>query len=714
LNQNGNQRSPRRGSHFGAAVFLSLLLYQLSTSSFAPYFSGFGGLRWRTTNSCRSADAPPVLPAYQRSAGDFSGSSSESITICVSEAFSLLGPVLEIEYASQSENIHSRLVAQLHDESGALLDEKILSPSPLDSQLPNWSTAMLTPGARHSGAAATITVRHSVPGNRHGTWFAVRDRVNFYHPARWHDFTPLGTPGMQLALCLLAGFFLFIWAKRSLFESPLSAGRFGLMLFVFGCAVHFRAELYFFWDEWHVLERFSKLGFPGVLYTHNEHFLPFFFSLYFVEAKLLGEHYLLYLTVSAALHAFNAFLVSLLLERLSGSGGNSRPAARLLGLLYLLSALHAEVLHWAFEQSILCAQALVLLALLNGLAAVEEGSFRKAVFAAIFAGLAPFFFGNGFAAVIQLPLLLGLSMPLSRARQSPHSVFALLQERIRRGFVTMVLVLLALVVPALLYYRFRDGVGTSVMQARPFANPLVLFQYLGVGSQLGTVLRGIGLFPSLDMESPTRFVHAVFPWLPVRLRVMFPSFIFAYLGLAVSLFCLGLSMCAKTRCRNFSLWLLGQLLIISAMLLPAFGRWQLGIDQSLSLRYHSQAALGLCIMVLPALLVLLTWRSDTGRMLRPLCKFCSVLIQALCVLHISAQLYLAQQFKYFTKDAVAHRVFAQQVRDWRQQLKAAAPSVFLPYEAPGTPLGGLQPRFPFTITLARHPDEIYRVLEWLK
>ena len=38
-----------------------------------------------------------------------------------------------------------------------------------------------------------------------------------------------------------------------------------------------------------VLDRFRLLGLPGVIYRHNEHFLPIFFALYYFEGLTFKE-----------------------------------------------------------------------------------------------------------------------------------------------------------------------------------------------------------------------------------------------------------------------------------------------------------------------------------------------------------------------------------------------------------------------------------------
>jgi hypothetical protein len=199
-----------------------------------------------------------------------------------------------------------------------------------------------------------------------------------------------GQNNPPLALLFLLALGLSAVVINPLFFRLSSLSFFMLLLFI-SFFVHFRSQCYFYWDEWHLLKRFSSSGFQGVVYSHNEHFLPLFFAFYFLEAKLLKGCYAAYLTISLLFHAVNALLLSLSLEELLSKKPGSRAASRILGVLFLISSLHTETLQWAFEQSLIISQFLFFAALLSGIGFVRTGNKMCFVLALLSALSSPFF-----------------------------------------------------------------------------------------------------------------------------------------------------------------------------------------------------------------------------------------------------------------------------------------------------------------------------------
>ena len=127
---------------------------------------------------------------------------------------------------------------------------------------------------------------------------------------------------LPFLICAALAATLLCWIIRSKAFAENNKAFF-LILLALSFFVHFRGTLFFFGDEWDFLRRLSFKGFSGVIYTHNEHFIPFFFTAYFVEVLVFGANYFLFILVSILIHAANAYAVSRLLRRVLAQLSNS-------------------------------------------------------------------------------------------------------------------------------------------------------------------------------------------------------------------------------------------------------------------------------------------------------------------------------------------------------------------------------------------------------
>jgi len=101
----------------------------------------------------------------------------------------------------------------------------------------------------------------------------------------------------------------------------------------------------FFGDSWDVL--YLYLIDPRViLQPHNEHFIPIFKFLYFIQYKVFGAHHLGYMLVLYALHAFAAVLI----YRIATQMQLSETAAIAAALIFAFDSAAWEVTGWSFEQ----------------------------------------------------------------------------------------------------------------------------------------------------------------------------------------------------------------------------------------------------------------------------------------------------------------------------------------------------------------------------
>jgi hypothetical protein len=667
------------------------VLFFFSVNRFLPAYQGFAVLDWVRTQHVERG----IPGAYRISDEDtaflsiLEGGRPIVEGSATSAAFRLQGDILELQFRGglPFPTLKTAHVILRTVDGQTLADERFPVPAP-----ESWLAYRLRVPENFIGTAVTLEVHsklYPVPGFA----FALRDRVDFYRSSpllSWQSYLQSPRMGELICLCLalvVAGVLFTLREIRPSWSALLG------IFFVCGCVVHFRSSAYFFWDEWHVFGRFQELGFPGVVYTHNEHFLPLFFAWYFVQAKLFADCYSLFLLVSLLIHALNAVLLVRILSELGESLPGCRPLSLLLGFLFLISALHGESLHWAFEQSLLLNQTAMLLGYLCLLRFVKSGSLSGLGGCACAVVAAPLLFGNGFVLSAHL-LLLCLAVGCSRGRHW--------QEIFKKKLLPLLAVcLFSAAIAAFLYLTHRQSAGhgiESAEQAGPFAHLREIAVYLFVGSEFGAVLRGVGFYPYLGPEE----LSSIFGAWPQA--VVSPETLLAGFGLLSSLFFLWFSTrVAEHRRTSLCLWLLGQGIILSCMLLPSLGRWQLGAQQSLSLRYHYPTLVGVAIMLLPVLSRL--WRAEEQGSKRGRCS--TAVLFFLLAGYLALQLHVGGTFTYFSSRGFENRLYVEKLADWQYRLLAAD-------QGQGAALlPGAEPAMPNTVAPGRSAAQIYAVLHWL-
>lgn len=419
-----------------------------------------------------------------------------------------------------------------------------------------------------------------------------------------------------------------------------------LVLFLVALLVQFRVDNFFYWDTWHLIDRFRLEGFGQIFTTHNEHFLPLGFAFLWAEFKLLGDFYLGYQLVSLFLHTLNSWFLYLVVKGLFFNKNGQYPIetlARVSGLGFSLSALHAEALQWEFEQTLLLSFLFCLLSILGGLRFLKSGSFHQALLAGFFALLAPLCFGNGFIVALLMGLLVLFSLCIN-------------QTSFKQGFILLATVAVFMALPVGFYLASLmdgsagDGKGVSLAYRTKYAAKYLLF-----GSQLGTVFRGLGLYPGLEFGS----ANALFGGIAEDSRYTSvnnfsdPENICMWLGCLSSLLLLGLSLLSRSLKKlNFFLIVLGQAWIIAAFLLPAWNRFDHGHGQALSLRYQYMALPGLFLSLAPLIL----WFSSSKKNSE---KTKANLGFLTAFFFIIAQLWQGTQFSYFTAPGRENRTYIE-------------------------------------------------------
>lgn len=444
-------------------------------------------------------------------------------------------------------------------------------------------------------------------------------------------------------------------------------GRWWLILWVVSFAVHFRFDVFYHWDDFDVLGRFAEQGLPSVLQPHNEHFLPLGLGLYFLETKLCGIHYGRLILVSTLLHATVGLLLAVFLTKLVNKVNPVPRAAQALSLLWLIAGVHIETMNWAFIQLNMFCEILTLGALIFAVEYLRSGKLEDAIRSALCCLFAPLCFGNG----LRLPFMI-----------APLALFELLRagkfsRQSLRSFAGLALIVAASGSVVLLYSRMADGKKPSLVEIQAHFQEVA--SYLLVGTQLATVLRGLGLFPSLYLEAPQ---HAAPEWIA---PYMTAEVFFASIGAVCSLALLA-AMWKLPRGR--ALWFLGQCFLVSAFALPALARWNLGTFQSLAMRYQYNALYGLAVLLMP---LFLRFFATAGRTPLRLALSCWVAVFTV------SQLYLASELDYFTRRGRENRAYVDRLRHWYAEGREPAATPVMP--------DGLNP--------SNDPMLIYRVLHFL-
>ena len=677
-------RKPRLLAYAAAAVLL--LCYQLSLNREVPLFRGWTALEWETLNGCADNGVPLQLAPGEKAIGTFTADGRKHY-YCRSKVFAGSGTALGVEYYRPASKAEPNAFLMLIDaRDGRTLKSWPLAEFPAVSPgVSGWREILLRLDFDGTGRDFFLLLR-SKGGTRQN--FALRNRLNFYqHNATLHRLQRAAAkyrPVLILALAAVLAVLLLM------IPTPPGARWPALLLLFFALAagVHFRVPVFFYWDEWHVLQRFQELGLPGVVYTHNEHFLPLFFATFFAESRLLGVHYHAYIFVSLALHTLNTWVLFHLLAALFGA--RHKKPALVLSMLFLVSGLHAETLEWAFEQSLLLSQLCILAALLITLRYMTEGGALRLLAVAALVCASPLFFGNGFSVVPQV-ILVGLYATVWKKGELS------VRSAVLRAAGLAAVSLSSAGAAALLYLSHAQGAGHGIAQADPWSNLTQVFRYFASGSQAGTILRGLGLFPTLN---PNAAPEAFFAWkklIPFLSAAPGEEIVFfAWVGLGVSLLLAVFAGCLKEGRSRLPLWLLGQLLIATCFILPSFGRWALGVEQSLSLRYHYPTVAWLCLIVFPLIAGLTTRFSSSSRGLLAAVKGAALL---LLTAHLACQLRLSSRLEHFTASGFDNRLAVQKIIAWR--------------ESESTP-PGFEPLFPQSVTPGRGPDDIYRVWRYLR
>lgn len=669
-------------------LVLALVFYQWLATPAERHFIGYQTLLPDATSDCYSGLLHPNLKYQAKTFGTFTGKKVKRNLLCKSTPLLVLSKNIEVSYAG-SPGLSVR--AQVVTEN---------SPEPISLNLPgvqpgqnanDWRKELIHLPDVERDQIIRLKIFDQDYKNK-DSWLIVRSRVDFFADKSWFESfrDQLAIPEVRMGASVVIAFLVTFLVFGSFFKS---AGNISFLVFIFALTffVHFRLENFFMWDEWHLIQRFYDQGIKGVFFSHNGHFMPVYFLFYYLVSKVSGDFYPLYLAVVCALHALNCFLLyKFLVSLIRDQESDTQWGAKILTVVYCVSALHLEILQGAASYCFLLNQLFTFIGISAVLKYYRENSSISFWLAIAMLILAPLTFGNGLMLLPQL-LLFGFIAYLER-----NSNRAEISKRAFRifkyGFFVSVIIVG-------LYIGFQGRKNESPSLGNLVGHFSEVSSYLAVGSQFGTIFRGLGFY------SDTNIV-AAYDHLPERIqqfvvyRHVAPEMVYAILGTALSFLILFLSVAMTSNKRQtFQFWLVSQLTIFLLFLLPTISRWDIGAFQSLSLRYQYSPLVYLMMMIFP--LTLWTLRYRLTRAILGIWIF----------VFVSSQVYWLLKDDQYTQLGIRHRAFADQLMDWGKVLERKGENVH--FQGIGYDIHGLYPIGSWTMTPNRTSEDIYNILKKL-
>lgn len=265
------------------------LLYNLSNSNSVSAFRGSIELKWP---SCANLNSGVIAIS----------------TRCDSEPFVSKGGYLRLEYAAKSNA--EFLIKSLNKNETYWFSPKRIYKAKSDK---DWN--LLEFQAGHSGEKFILESSSNVKIRTRATFYSreanAKSIISSITLPLFVLFTYAPADHFGWNIDRLYAFFSYIpsiivavfFAHYIL---KLEKQRY-LYFFLASLLVHFRHDVYFYFDEWTLLNVFQQQNIFS--YRHNEHYLPIFFWFFKLETKLFGLNYWLYLLVSNLIHAFNALMI---------------------------------------------------------------------------------------------------------------------------------------------------------------------------------------------------------------------------------------------------------------------------------------------------------------------------------------------------------------------------------------------------------------------
>ena len=664
-----------------AMLSFSTILYLLAINPPAEQYIGYTMMNPKTMVGFSKSDQPKdmLLPQSGWEA-DISSKDREIIT----DNFKLLSSRVSFDVLTYGCSlVNLRIIIQSADKI-AVSHQQVQFQMPVYDLGPTLKAIFVDFPNEFVGKDVSLSIKLDEFVSPQSS-FSIRDRLDFFRPLEPEAASFMGKahslryyfsvrPGIKMVIAFLLGCACWL-VMRNLIRRPIAISyrELTILVLIFS-SVAWRSSVFFYWDEWHALNRFIEEGIAAIRYVHNEHFLPVFWLIYYAQILLWGDWYQGYILVSFAVHIINSLLLFLMLKELCPRDKENAAiwtnVRAVVTLFYAINPLHAEVLHWSFVQCVLLQQTALLVALCSLFKYLRSGRILQIAILTLCTLFAPFLFGNGFAFAFVLPLaavawyfldFFNRSDQLdSKSRLFEGSYLIVFAKRCG---LTILMLLITLGFGAYQYSIHKEGFGHTLdiklSSYNPFENSKAIVEYLFVGSQFGGVLRGLALFPSLKPYA----AHSLERHFPINGN--YSELILAGVGISVSFVILAFIYLCKTRERRISiaLWFLAQGLLITNVLLPALARFNFGVVQSLALRYQSAAVLGLSIMVLSAMITLRSCYANPAGLVWMWGKIISIGLLFWCILAVM----MWTKFEEWSGKGEQNYAFLQKERAWRKE-----------------------------------------------
>lgn len=150
-------------------------------------------------------------------------------------------------------------------------------------------------------------------------------------------------------------------------------------------------ETFFFHDEWTFLYQIINSPKDFIFSPHNDHFMPLFKLIYFLEYKLFGLNYPLYQLVLLIFHFANAYLLLLIIQSLT----KNKNLGILAFFLFLVSLVYWEVIFASATLPTVLCLFLIGLAIFYYLRYEDKGKRRDIFLSALCSLLSAYAWGAG-------------------------------------------------------------------------------------------------------------------------------------------------------------------------------------------------------------------------------------------------------------------------------------------------------------------------------
>lgn len=150
-------------------------------------------------------------------------------------------------------------------------------------------------------------------------------------------------------------------------------------------------ETFFFHDEWTFIYKILTSPLDFILEPHNGHFWPLFALIYLLEYRLFGLNYPLYQFVLLVFHFSNAYLLYLIICRLT----KNQNLGILAFLLFIVNAIYWEVIFASATLPTVLCLFFIALALFNYLKYLDLKSQKYLFFSGLFSLLSSYTWGAG-------------------------------------------------------------------------------------------------------------------------------------------------------------------------------------------------------------------------------------------------------------------------------------------------------------------------------